>query len=1049
MRKLIFEKSGGSPGSAEKYPPTQAMVGKRSGNIVLGNGDTIPVSRGGSMAWISSTEFDEGQTKIPSHTIRFDGSDSTFVMPSSVVRKWFRAPESDEELDQVRRRIRSGESAAAEAAKNYRMGGRRTDDQIGDNKSNQDTLKDMFMLDAGAQLMEHIETLESQEQIDEFLMNLSEAEIECLQYLDECFAEQQQIDEMNQFANDILSLNEQEFNDFIENADDETLDLVEMIISEAQKKKSKNVDEPGLFSGASQQPPAAIEPAAAGSDVAKKPLSWNRERLQTKRFARQNLIRFGTGRKPGPRATSIPVEIPTPTVTTKPKPKPTPPAEPAQILVSKTQSQKRKENDVTTRDQRGAREIEDLPSSVETAKLGDKTLTGDERLTLAQHRDNHVQAEKAYAEALHHHHPHFDPFVASAEKYVNSVRDNLTKNLKTGYTDKEGKPIGEHHTHQEYENQLNDLKKQKNDIVDNFDYMHPERKQAKQAHDDARQQFAQHKGTAKERKSLEAMKQAEQAHNNAKIKYPNLMDIAQAERGVQVALKKHQDQNTEESKQSHDRAVAHHELLLKNQQNLPEVQKLNNKILQTEIALKHAKEKIEKDPTMIRAKYEHRQEIARLEKDPNRSINHPNIISAEKLLNITRNNLENSYDMVVNHHKNKHASAMRTLLKKNLSKEQKEKAENDVETAKNAFVKLNQLHSKFFSGARTDPYRRAALESKPENRERALDDYVRPEPSNEVPPTIQQEKQSVRMPHGGRVQSDDPDAPRKTPTKPPTPKASQVFSNSIKKMSIQLARLRKKNADPQEIKNLEDKIAAARNKRDKARKKEQPKRVSKRALEKQRKAEAKAASINSSYEPQGESIMENYDYVNAALNKDALGFADIVRNSLDSKASQFIDAYKQEVANTMAKDPQDLEAEYAVEEQLEQLENYIDSLNEEDYQGYYDTLSEEELVVIEQLLDERAKYGTKAGRRRLAKKIQAGKDKGKGSEMVAKKATKHYDEVGKRVAAAADEAWKKYGGKKGKGSEMDAKEATKHYDKVGKLVAAAANKAWKKYGGKK
>lgn len=158
--------------------------------------------------------------------------------------------------------------------------------------------------------------------------------------------------------------------------------------------------------------------------------------------------------------------------------------------------------------------------------------------------------------------------------------------------------------------------------------------------------------------------------------------------------------------------------------------------------------------------------------------------------------------------------------------------------------------------------------------------------------------------------------------------------------------------------------------------------------------------------------MENYDYVNAALNKDALGFADIVRNSLDSKASQFIDAYKQEMANTMAKDPQDLEAEYAVEEQLEQLENYIDSLNEEDYQGYYDTLSEEELVVIEQLLDERAKYGTKAGRRRLAKKIRAGKDvgkEGKHFEEIAKEAGERYgsEEAGKRVAAAM--MWKKYG----------------------------------------
>lgn len=172
-------------------------------------------------------------------------------------------------------------------------------------------------------------------------------------------------------------------------------------------------------------------------------------------------------------------------------------------------------------------------------------------------------------------------------------------------------------------------------------------------------------------------------------------------------------------------------------------------------------------------------------------------------------------------------------------------------------------------------------------------------------------------------------------------------------------------------------------------------------------------NLKDSYIYSGETVMENYDYVNAAINKDAINFAEIVRNSLDRKASETIDAFAGEISNTMAKDDEQLESEYAVEEQLENLENYIDSLTEEQYNDYYENLSEQEMQTVNQLLDERAKYGTKAGRRRLAKKIRAGKDigkKGKNFEKIADEAAERYgsEEAGRRVAAAA--MWKSHGG---------------------------------------
>jgi hypothetical protein len=171
----------------------------------------------------------------------------------------------------------------------------------------------------------------------------------------------------------------------------------------------------------------------------------------------------------------------------------------------------------------------------------------------------------------------------------------------------------------------------------------------------------------------------------------------------------------------------------------------------------------------------------------------------------------------------------------------------------------------------------------------------------------------------------------------------------------------------------------------------------------------------------GETKMESYDYVGLASNKDAINFAQVIRNALDSKANDAIDSYQVNLVDGQD-DQQELEMD--VQESIADLENYVLSLDEEQAEQYFETLTEEEMQTLMQILEakhtkkmkqDHPKYGTKKGRKRLAKKIQAGEDigkKGKGFEMVAKKAAERYgsEEAGKRVAAAA--MWKKYGGKK-------------------------------------
>ena len=151
--------------------------------------------------------------------------------------------------------------------------------------------------------------------------------------------------------------------------------------------------------------------------------------------------------------------------------------------------------------------------------------------------------------------------------------------------------------------------------------------------------------------------------------------------------------------------------------------------------------------------------------------------------------------------------------------------------------------------------------------------------------------------------------------------------------------------------------------------------------------------------------MENY--IDAIANKDVMNFSDMVRMSLDAHAQGAIENMKQEIL-----DQQD---EYQMSEQdsavLESLEQY----NEQQLDELFETLDEQQAEYIYSLVE--AKYGTKKGRERLAKKIQAGEDigkEGKGFEMVANKAAKRYGskEAGERVAAAA--MWKKYGGKRKK-----------------------------------
>jgi len=163
--------------------------------------------------------------------------------------------------------------------------------------------------------------------------------------------------------------------------------------------------------------------------------------------------------------------------------------------------------------------------------------------------------------------------------------------------------------------------------------------------------------------------------------------------------------------------------------------------------------------------------------------------------------------------------------------------------------------------------------------------------------------------------------------------------------------------------------------------------------------------VNSSYETDQPQIVENV-FVQSAIEGEVLDFTKTVRDALDYHAHSAIE----DIKNSM------MQVDENSDEQNDIVE-YVTSLDANQLNEFVETLNQEEAEYVNMLIDERAKYGTAAGRKRLAKKIRAGKDigkKGKHFEEIASKAAERYgsEERGRAVAAAA--MWKKYGGKKGK-----------------------------------
>lgn len=177
------------------------------------------------------------------------------------------------------------------------------------------------------------------------------------------------------------------------------------------------------------------------------------------------------------------------------------------------------------------------------------------------------------------------------------------------------------------------------------------------------------------------------------------------------------------------------------------------------------------------------------------------------------------------------------------------------------------------------------------------------------------------------------------------------------------------------------------------------------AKSKKKQGTSKAESIE--YVDQGEFMIENY--VNYASEGDVVNFADTIRDRLNVIAHEAIEMEK---AIQLGYDAVEDEAQAeGIEEATNDLVEHINSMDDDQLNEYFDSLSDEEMDIVEQLLDE-AKYGTKKGRHRLAMKIRAGKDvgkKGKNFEKIADKAAKAYGsvETGKKVAAAA--MWKRLG----------------------------------------
>lgn len=154
------------------------------------------------------------------------------------------------------------------------------------------------------------------------------------------------------------------------------------------------------------------------------------------------------------------------------------------------------------------------------------------------------------------------------------------------------------------------------------------------------------------------------------------------------------------------------------------------------------------------------------------------------------------------------------------------------------------------------------------------------------------------------------------------------------------------------------------------------------------------------------------NYVETAINGDAINFSSTIRDALDAHAHAAIEQIK--ISMLESDDVQDQDG--AIDEQVEAIVEQLEQLDEQQLEQYLGELNEQELLQIEQLLDE-AKYGTKKGRHRLAMKIRAGKDvgkKGKHFEEIARKAGERYGSAERGRAVAAASMWKRLGGKKGK-----------------------------------
>jgi hypothetical protein len=152
------------------------------------------------------------------------------------------------------------------------------------------------------------------------------------------------------------------------------------------------------------------------------------------------------------------------------------------------------------------------------------------------------------------------------------------------------------------------------------------------------------------------------------------------------------------------------------------------------------------------------------------------------------------------------------------------------------------------------------------------------------------------------------------------------------------------------------------------------------------------------------------NYVGSALDQDVTSFEQSIRNSLDAHAHAAIEQMKNNMLEMQTQD----EAEQ-VDESAQQLLEYIDSLDETQLEQYCNQLTEQQIEVVEQLLDERAKYGTKKGRHRLAMKIRKGQDvgkKGKHFEEIAAKAGQRYGSAERGRSVAAASMWKRLGGNK-------------------------------------